>query len=190
MHRFVIRGTRGTIPVCGQEFVRHGGHTTCFSLHHEQGVVIIDAGTGITSVGSEISACSKVPPICLLFTHFHLDHIVGLPCFAPLYDGHAKIKIMADPKLETEWKKTLTNFMAKPYWPVRLGEVDAVMDDNLSPAAVHGFAVFCLMLDAEHLSRVANNAGKVGFARASDLLTGHSRFQMRTSTRGSSWLSR
>jgi hypothetical protein len=44
------------------------------------------------------------------------------------------------------------------------------------------------MLDAEHLSRVANNAGKVGFARASDLLTGHARFQMRTSTRGSSWI--
>ena len=67
-------------------------------------------------------------------------------------------------------------------------EVDAVMDDDLSPAAVHGFAVLCLMLDAEHFSRVADDAGKVALAGAAYLLTGHSRLQMRTSTRGSSWI--
>lgn len=79
------------------------------------------------SAGSEISACSQIPPIYLLFTHFHIDHVVGLPCFSPLYDKNAQIKIMADPKRETDWKKTLGNFMAKPYWPVRLGDVDAVI---------------------------------------------------------------
>ncbi|MBT7068319.1 MAG: hypothetical protein HN919_18625, partial [Verrucomicrobia bacterium] len=50
MNGFVIRGTRGTLPSCGADFLRYGGDTTCFSLETPQGLLVIDAGTGLRHV--------------------------------------------------------------------------------------------------------------------------------------------
>ena len=124
---FVIRGARGTIPACERGQGTFGGNTTCFSFQTAQGMIILDAGTGISSVSREIASLRQIPSLALLFTHFHLDHIAGLPGFDPLYNAAAHVTIMADPRRPDPWKTTLKNFMGKPYWPVGLGEVDADM---------------------------------------------------------------
>jgi ribonuclease BN (tRNA processing enzyme) len=126
MHEFIIRGTRGTVAACGKDFLKHGGHTTCLSLRTDEGLIIVDAGTGISHVAKEIAALDVPPPITMLFTHFHMDHVVGLPSFNPLYSKNACITIMADPRREQEWRETLTTFIDKPYWPIGLRESDAV----------------------------------------------------------------
>jgi phosphoribosyl 1,2-cyclic phosphodiesterase len=105
----------------------YGGNTTCFTLQTSQGMIIIDAGTGISTVSREIAALPQLPALTLLFTHFHLDHIVGLPSLEPLYNANAHVTLMADPRRPGKWKKTLTTFMGKPYWPIGLGDVDAAM---------------------------------------------------------------
>lgn len=127
MWDFVIGGARGTIPACGQEYAKHGGNTTCFSLQTDTGLIIIDAGTGITRLGHDLASLTRLPQITIFFTHFHLDHVIGLPCFDPVYNKEATITIMADPRRKSNWKETLNTFMGKPYWPVGLGEVDATL---------------------------------------------------------------
>ena len=127
MWDFVIRGARGTIPACGQEFVRYGGSTTCFSVQTDTGLLIIDAGTGIAHLGRDIADLAKLMPITILFTHFHLDHVIGFPCFDPVYNKDAKITLMADPRRKSNWKETMKTFMGKPFWPVGLGDVDACL---------------------------------------------------------------
>ena len=47
-------GTRGSIPVCEPNFQEFGGNTTCIGLYHHDRIGIIDAGTGIRTVGKEI----------------------------------------------------------------------------------------------------------------------------------------
>jgi phosphoribosyl 1,2-cyclic phosphodiesterase len=144
MWDFTIRGARGTIPACGQEYVRYGGNTTCFSLQTKSELLIIDAGSGITQLGRDIASLTKLPPITIFFTHFHLDHVIGFPCFEPVYNKEAKITLMADPRRAGNWKETLNTFMGKPYWPVGLGEADAmvkledlpVKEDHLERAGV------------------------------------------------------
>lgn len=127
MHEFVIRGTRGTLPTCGPSFLRYGGDTTCFSLETPQGLLLIDAGTGLRHVTQELADRIDTPPITVLLTHLHMDHLVGLPSFGPLYSSHAKIRFMADSNREDDWQEALLAFMRKPYWPVGLTDADATL---------------------------------------------------------------
>lgn len=128
MFRFVIRGVRGTMPACGTEYAQYGGNTSCFSIETREGLIIIDAGTGISNVTSELATRKYLPPITVLFTHFHMDHILGLPYFAPIYNKRAKITLMADPGRGACWKETLRTFVGNPFWPVGLSDTASVMD--------------------------------------------------------------
>jgi len=126
MHELIIKGCRGTVPVCHRDFMKYGGSSTCFVIKTPKGPLIIDAGTGIKG----LSPITEAEEIFLLFTHFHLDHVAGLPVFGPLYDKHRKVTIMGDPLRKDKWRETLHNFMAKPYWPVGIGETAATLIMN------------------------------------------------------------
>ena len=86
--RITIWGTRGSVPVAGQSFIHHGGNTTCIEVRTEAGeLIVIDAGTGIRTLGRELRLLPKEQRRCtLLLTHAHWDHLQGLPHFAPVYD--------------------------------------------------------------------------------------------------------
>ncbi|HEY6975242.1 MAG TPA: hypothetical protein VH396_03070, partial [Chitinophagaceae bacterium] len=49
-------GVRGSLPVCGREFERYGGNTTCIRIFREKAnrIAINDAGTGIRNLGKEL----------------------------------------------------------------------------------------------------------------------------------------
>ena len=128
MYNLYIRGARGTSTMCGQKFLKYGGHTTCFSVHTSEGTIVIDAGSGIVNLDKDLHTRHDHRNITMMFTHFHLDHIVGLPSFSPLYDKSATISMMADSRRTDNWKQTLTTFMSKPYWPVKLGETQAKLE--------------------------------------------------------------
>lgn len=125
MFKFSIRGTRGTMPACGTDFLRYGGNTTCFSVETDAGIILFDAGTGIAHVAGELAAMDSTPPITMLFTHFHMDHVIGLPAFSPLYNDASNIVIMADPRRDRSWKDVLLTFTGKPYWPIGLSDTAA-----------------------------------------------------------------
>jgi phosphoribosyl 1,2-cyclic phosphodiesterase len=130
MHTFTIRGSRGTVPVCGPQFRTYGGSTTCLSLANDDGHIIVDAGSGMSHIGDDFKGLgSDPPPMALLFTHFHMDHVVGLPCFAPIYRPEIDLTIMADPRRRDPWRDTLATFMGAPFWPIGIGETDAALVD-------------------------------------------------------------
>ena len=142
MNGFVIRGTRGTLPACGADFLRYGGDTTCFSLETPQGLLVIDAGTGLRHVTQELADRVDLPSITVLLTHLHLDHLIGLPSFGPLYSSHARIRFMADPHREGDWQHALRAFMRKPYWPVGLTEADATLEFTPLPESGTPFELY------------------------------------------------
>lgn len=127
MAQFTIRGTRGTMPTCGESCLRYGGNTTCYSIRTGQGMVVIDAGTGISNVVRDKSNGDQLTDITLLFTHFHMDHLMGLPSFEPLHDCDTRLRIRADSHRKSDWKEDLRLFMRKPFWPVGLLEAQADM---------------------------------------------------------------
>ena len=96
--RVVIYGCRGSIPVNGAEFDEFGGSTSCILITSDdsKNVSIIDAGTGIRRLGQEImkDETLREKPIVIAFTHFHWDHIQGLPFFEPAYVKGKKISLL------------------------------------------------------------------------------------------------
>ncbi|MEM7392848.1 MAG: MBL fold metallo-hydrolase [Verrucomicrobiota bacterium] len=126
----------------GPHLVKYGGNTTCFTLETEAGMIIIDAGTGMHHVNRELSGRETVPPVVILYTHFHLDHIIGLPIFGPLYRPDTDIVFMADPGRDCDWKEELRAFMRRPYWPVELKECASTRTFSPLPSDVSEVDVF------------------------------------------------
>jgi phosphoribosyl 1,2-cyclic phosphodiesterase len=116
--------------VCGREFLRYGGNTTCFRIHREKAnrIAIIDAGTGIRNLGKElIEENFKQEIINISFTHFHWDHIQGFPFFAPAYNKNQKIGIhvMGKEREHKNLKEIFSAQMQAEYFPVQLDAMGA-----------------------------------------------------------------
>lgn len=126
-------GVRGSLPVCGREFERYGGNTTCIKVTREiaNRIAIIDAGTGIRNLGKEIISSGLSQNIInIFFSHFHWDHIQGLPFFAPAYNENYKIGILAmgrKGKIK-DLKEIFSIQMQKDYFPVNLETMGAHFD--------------------------------------------------------------
>ena len=91
-------GVRGSIQVCGREFERYGGNTSCIKILRENvnRIAILDAGTSIRKLGKELVAESLTQNIInIVFSHFHWDHIQGFPFFASAYNSNQRIGILA-----------------------------------------------------------------------------------------------
>jgi len=134
MATFTIHGARGSYPVDGAAYGRYGGSTSCFSLETAQGLLVVDAGTGIAALGDELDRRPALPPITILLTHLHLDHIVGVPSFKPLLKKGASVTFMADSGVGGDWRRMLTTIAGKPLWPVDLLEFGAAIRFEDLPA--------------------------------------------------------
>ena len=113
-------GTRGSNPVSGPEYVRHGGNTCSLEIKSGKDLVIIDAGTGIRKLGETLQ---DVETIHLLIGHTHWDHITGFPFFTPLYRQNCNLIVYSPVGFEKSTKELFTEMLAYAYFPVRLDEM-------------------------------------------------------------------
>lgn len=147
---FIIYGARGTLPVAGKPFIKYGGHTTCFCLKTAEGLIIIDAGTGISLIDEKTD--EELLPASLLFTHFHLDHIMALPFLKRLANHQSSLKLMADSSGRTDWRSALMNLFAPPYWPVALTEMGACLEFSDLPAGAGSLELYGVHISWRPLS--------------------------------------
>lgn len=117
-------GVRGTMPVSGKDKEKYGGRTPCASIISAAGdIVIVDAGTGIRALGERLMARRDADDLSLhiLLTHFHLDHTIGLPFFAPLYARGTRIAFYS-PLAPRDTEKELRGLMSPRHFPVDFRE--------------------------------------------------------------------
>jgi phosphoribosyl 1,2-cyclic phosphodiesterase len=113
-------GVRGSIPSPGPGTVRYGGNTSCVEVRSGGEIIILDAGTGLRSLGSALLAEFKNKPLnlTLLLTHTHWDHIHGLPFFAPIYNSRCRLRILGCEGARKGLADMLTGQMESTYFPV------------------------------------------------------------------------
>jgi phosphoribosyl 1,2-cyclic phosphodiesterase len=85
-------GVRGSVPTPGPATVRYGGNTLCVELRCGPHLLILDGGSGLREFGIALTAAGAQVDADILLSHTHLDHICGLPFFAPMYDSGSRIR--------------------------------------------------------------------------------------------------
>lgn len=137
--KITFHGTRGSIATPGPETARYGGDTSCVSISGDDPthLLILDAGSGIRRLG--ITMGQQVRRIDLFLSHLHLDHIVGLGFFAPLFRQGLVITIAAPPS-STPLLDRLGRYLSPPLFPVRLREVacDLRLEDTKDGRVAYG----------------------------------------------------
>ncbi len=119
-------GTRGSIPVPGQTTLKYGGNTPCVEIRtNNNQLIILDAGSGIRELGKYLSGNGYNDPINIIVSHYHWDHIQGIPFFLPLYDKKNKITFYGETSNGEKIKSILQNQMTSNYFPINLDEICA-----------------------------------------------------------------
>lgn len=118
MMRIVLGGVRGTSPVSHSDFLRYGGATTSLLVDDGKRTrIVIDAGTGLQALQPHLAAADADSPPLFLFTHYHLDHLIGLPAFAPLYNAGWHVTFAAPQREGCLVESALDRLVEKPFWP-------------------------------------------------------------------------
>ncbi len=107
-------GTRGSIPAPGPSTLRYGGNTSCVEIRLKDGtLIIVDAGSGIRPLGAALGTCDAF----LLLSHYHWDHIQGMPFFVPAYSPKSSVRILGPEYKGAGPYELLDGQMQAPYFP-------------------------------------------------------------------------
>ncbi len=120
-------GVRGSVPTPEEDHLVHGGNTPCVEMRTSSNeVVVIDGGTGIRPLGEaldeEIGGGGVT--VHVLLSHFHWDHLQGIPYFAPLFDERSEIVFYADAS-SARIEAALDGQMQAPFFPIGLDQTAA-----------------------------------------------------------------
>jgi len=97
-----------------------GGNSPCVSVTFDNTseMIVFDCGSGLRELGmAQFTEPKKANHFHVFLSHFHWDHILGLPFFGPGYNPSVKMDFYS-PKGGLE--KVLSDQMAQPYFPVNL----------------------------------------------------------------------
>jgi phosphoribosyl 1,2-cyclic phosphodiesterase len=122
-------GVRGSIPTPHADRLRYGGNTTCLEIDalSKEEVVVIDCGTGLRALGEDLAHRPRVRRVHILMTHFHWDHIQGLPYFPPLFQHDIDI-VFYSTHPPDRVRGLLQVQMAEPFFPVPFASIPSNAD--------------------------------------------------------------
>src|SRR5579884_1283566 len=109
--------------------MRYGGNTSCVEVRLNGHLYIFDCGTGFRILGkhlSELSKASRQPINAHVFlSHFHWDHIQGIPFFQPLYESPENNFAFHSSSRTRGLQRAIEEQMVDPYFPVNMNEMAA-----------------------------------------------------------------
>jgi phosphoribosyl 1,2-cyclic phosphodiesterase len=142
--RIKFWGVRGSTPTPERRNSRYGGNTCCIEIRLANGtLIILDAGSGIRGLGKSLKREFSEHPIhgYVFMTHFHWDHIQGIPFFLPLYKKGNVFLFHSVLRKGLELREAVEGQMVSPYFPVDMGAMGALRhfyDLDANPINLNG----------------------------------------------------
>ena len=135
-------GVRGSIACPGIQTARYGGNTACVEVRCGGHLLIFDGGTGLRALGNALLKVSSVVDADIFFSHYHMDHICGLPFFAPCHVGSTRLRLWGGLLSTASIKAVTQSIIAEPFFPAGSNAFRANIDfrdfhagDSLHPHA-------------------------------------------------------
>jgi phosphoribosyl 1,2-cyclic phosphodiesterase len=158
-------GVRGSIPYATPESIRCGCNTPCVELEDEQSNrrLILDAGSGIVGAGADDRTDAHV-----LLTHYHWDHVQGLPFFGPLHRPGSSVTVWC-PVLGRA-AVNVESIFSPPFFPVacnRLPSRPTIQPIGRGTTTVNDFRVSTQLLHhpgGSFAYRIEGTAGALVYA--------------------------
>ena len=141
-----FRGVRGSFPVADSKFLRYGGNTSCVEINAGGHLIILDAGTGIVTLGDELVTqyiSSGLNPeerasinASVLLSHIHQDHLLGLTFFKPMHIKSTQLNIFGNGNKNSDLEQNLSYLVFGKTFPLDLGDIacqcniNNICDDN------------------------------------------------------------
>jgi phosphoribosyl 1,2-cyclic phosphodiesterase len=125
--RLKFWGVRGSTPTPQAENLRYGGNTSCVEVRVGDRIFIFDCGTGFRVLGQQLESEFAERPFSahIFVSHFHWDHIQGIPFFRPLYNSpNSQFSFHSSSRVRS-LKQVMAEQMASPYFPVNLNQMRA-----------------------------------------------------------------
>ena len=133
-----FRGVRGSYPIADKDFLQYGGNTSCVEVNVGGHLIILDAGTGLISVGNELlkkhitsgTKSSERTPIkaTVLISHIHQDHLQGFTFFRPLHIASSDIKVYGNVNYNESLADELSQLLFGKSFPLDLGDIAGNLD--------------------------------------------------------------
>ncbi len=158
MIRVHIWGSRGSVASPGAATAKYGGNTACVQVigyddpspgaaaRRDTPQVILDAGTGLALLKSVLMSGplgrgEGQAHLCL--SHFHWDHLIGLPFFSPIFLKGNRLHFYG--QNEEKVRKSIERLFTSVYSPIKGTENLAASleyhDLPTKPTDIGGFAV-------------------------------------------------
>lgn len=119
--RLDIWGARGSHPASGIAFSEFGHHTACLSVRSGDHLLVLDAGTGASALAMTLG---NQPPaaVDILLSHFHHDHVMGLPYLLLALPEATEIRIHAAFGADFDLTSMIAGILSPPYFPAGIGQ--------------------------------------------------------------------
>lgn len=121
-----IYGSRGSHPFSSRQNLVSGGNTSCLKIEYGNETLLLDGGSGLLQYLEELRPqLEKGIPLRLeiLLSHLHLDHILGLAAFTPLWSPGNDILIYTKSRDSRPLAQQILGAFSPPYWPVSLADM-------------------------------------------------------------------
>lgn len=103
----------------------YGTATSCVEVVQQNRSLIIDGGSGLRNLSDALVQQNQFDPpneYHFLMTHFHFDHILGLPFFAPHFSKGKKINYYM---VQKDGERVIRDMFKKPIFPVGFEHLEA-----------------------------------------------------------------
>lgn len=111
-------GVRGSYAAPFATHLKVGGNTSCLEIRVDNHILVCDAGTGVITLGNELIKQKEIRELMVILTHYHWDHVCGLPFFVPAFMPDWKIQFFGPGDDKDEIREHVSSQMRAPYFPV------------------------------------------------------------------------
>ena len=138
------------MTVSGVEYAKYGGNTTCFEIAEDpRHRVVIDAGTGLRNVQHSLDR-DQDHRFTVLLSHYHWDHIQGIPVFAPVWVGGNSFVIHGHDTPVGDVRSTLAGVLSQPWFPAAITESPADISYGTYETPIEIGSVTITTVDLNH----------------------------------------